>query len=165
MPVITWPTASEAQVTKLCRKWQDMPRIGLEQNKKLVLEHYEAFVLRQDAEAVRRQLAEDFRDHDMPPGIPPGPEGALQYRAMLDRAFPDLRVRIDDIAAEGDRVAVRATWTGTHRGLLPMLPVPATNRAVEFTGMVFWRIRDGKIAERWAVIDRFGLQQQLTGNS
>jgi predicted ester cyclase len=43
-----------------------------------------------------------------------------------------------------------------------MLSVPPTNRAFEFTGMVFWRIRDGQIAERWAAIDRVGLQQQLT---
>jgi steroid delta-isomerase-like uncharacterized protein len=136
--------------------------MGLEENKNLILEHYDAFVLRQDAEAVRGQLTDDFRDHDMPAGIPHGPEGALQYRAILHRAFPDLRVRIDDIIAEGDRVAVRATWTGSHRGPLPMLSVPPTNRAFEFTGMVFWRIRDGQIAERWATIDRLGLQQQLT---
>ncbi len=136
--------------------------MGLEENKNLILEHYEAFVHRQDAEAVRRQLADDFEDHEMPPGIPRGPAGALQFRAMLHTAFPDLRVRLDDLVAEGDRVAVRATWTGTHRGPLPMLPIPPTNRAFKFTGMVFWRIRDGRIAERWAVLDRLGLQQQLT---
>ncbi len=136
-----------------------------EQNKKLVREHYESFVHKQDAEAVRRQLAADFVDHEMPPGTPPGPEAALQYRAVLHAAFPDLRIKIEDIVAEGDLVAVRASWTGTHRGPLPMMPVPATNRAFAFTGMVFWRIRDGKIVERWATIDRLGLQQQLTPKS
>lgn len=65
----------------------------IDDNKRLVLEHYEAFVERQDAEAVRTQLAPDFRDHEMPPEIPPGPEGALRYRAMLHQAFPDLRER------------------------------------------------------------------------
>jgi predicted ester cyclase len=108
-----------------------------EENKKLILDHYESFVHQQDAEAVRRQLAADFRDHEMPPGTPPGPEAALQYRAMLHKAFPDLRVKIEDIIAEGDRVAVRASWTGAHRGLLPIMPVPVTNRAFAFTGMVF----------------------------
>lgn len=87
-----------------------------EENKKLVLEHYESFVHKQDAETVRKQLAADFRDHEMPPDTPPGPEAALQYRAMLHTAFPDLRIKIEDIMAEGDRVAVRASWTGTHRG-------------------------------------------------
>ncbi len=139
--------------------------MSLEENKRLILEHYESFVHRQDAEAVKRQLAQDFQDHEMPPGIPPGPEGALRYRAMLHSAFPDLRVKIEDIVAEGDRVAVRATWTGTHRGVLPVLPVPPANRPFRFTGMVFWRIRDGKIVERWATLDRMGLQQQLTASS
>jgi predicted ester cyclase len=74
----------------------------------------------------------------------------------LHTAFPDLRVKIEDIVAEGDRVAVRASWTGTHRGLLPMMPSPVTNRAVAFTGMVFWRVRGDKLVERWALVDRLG---------
>jgi predicted ester cyclase len=124
-----------------------------EENKKLILDHYESSVHQQDTKAVRRQLAADFRDHEMPPGTAPGPEAA------------HLRVKIEDIVAEGDRVAVRASWTGTHRGPLTMMPVPVTNRTFTFTGMVFWRICDGKIAERWAIIDRLGLQQQLTTKS
>lgn len=136
-----------------------------EESKKLVLEHYEAFVHQQDAEAVRRQLAADFQDHEMPPGTPPGPEAPLRLRALLHTAFPDLRIRIEDIVAEGDRVAVRASWTGTHRGPLPMLPIPVTNREFTFTGMVFWRVRDSKIVERWAIVDRLGLQQQLTATA
>ena len=136
----------------------------LEENKKLVLDHYESFVNQQDAEAVRRQLAPDFRDHEMPPGTPAGPEAAIQFRAMLHAAFPDLRISIEDMVAEGDRVAVRARWTGTHRGSMPMIPVSVTNRQFSFTGMVFWRLRDGQIVERWATIDRLGLMQQLTAN-
>jgi steroid delta-isomerase-like uncharacterized protein len=138
--------------------------MGIEENKKLVLEHYESFVHQQDAEAVRQQVAADFCDHEMPPGTLPGPEAFLRFRAMLHTAFPDLRVKIEDIVAEGDLVAVRATWTGTHRGPLPLLAVPVSNRTFTFTGMVFWRIRDGKLVERWATIDRLGLQQQLTAN-
>jgi steroid delta-isomerase-like uncharacterized protein len=134
-------------------------RPGDHRGKKLILNHYESFVHQQDAEAVRKQLAADFRDHEMPQGTPPGPEAVLQYRAMLHTAFPDLRVKIEDIVAEGDRVAVRACWTGTHRGPLPIMPVPVTNNAFAFTGMVFWRIRDGKIVERWATM------QQLTAKS
>ena len=139
--------------------------MGIEENKRLIREHYDAFVNRQDVAAVRNQLSADFRDHEMPPNTPPGPESAIQLRAMLHQAFPDLRVSLEDMVAEGDLVAVRARWTGTHRGVLPMLPVPVSNRAFAFSGMVFWRIRDGKIVGRWATIDRLGLQQQLTGNA
>ena len=130
-----------------------------QENKQLIRDHYESFVNKQDAESVRKQLAADFHDHEMPPGTPPGPEAILQYRAMLNAAFPDLRVKIEDV------VAVRASWTGTHRGVFPLMPVPVSNRSFAFNGMVFWRIREGKIVERWANIDRLGLQQQLTAKS
>jgi predicted ester cyclase len=136
-----------------------------EENKKLVLDHYESFVNQQDAEAVRTQLAPHFLDHEMPPDAPAGPDAALQFRAMLHTAFPGLRITIEDIVAEGDRVAVRARWTGTHRGLLPTVPVPVSNRPFSFTGMVFWRVRDRQIVERWANIDHLGPIQQLTAES
>lgn len=133
-----------------------------EENKKLVLDHYEAFLHQRDDAAVRKQLAADFVDHEMPPGTPPGPEAALQYRAMLLAAFPDIRVKIEDVVAEGDLVAVRAVWTGAHRGTFAPMPLPPTHRTAQLTGMVFWRISDGKLAERWATLDRMGLYQQLT---
>lgn len=135
--------------------------MAAEENKKLVLDHYESFVHKQDAETVRKQLAPDFVDHEMPPGTPPGPDATLRYNEMLHNAFPDLRVKVEDIVAEGDRVAVRARWTGTHRGPFPLLNAAPTNRTFVLTGMVFWRIRDGKIVERWAILDRLALQQQL----
>jgi len=136
-----------------------------EENKKLVLAHYEAFVHRRDAETVRKQLAPDFVDHEMPPGTPSGADAALRCREMMHSAFPDLRVKIEDMVAEGDLVAVRASWTGTHRGSFPLLNLAPTNRSFVLTGMVFWRIRDGQIVERWATLDRLGLQQQLAPKS
>lgn len=136
--------------------------MSLDQNKKLIMDHYEAFVDRQDAETVRAQLAPEFVDHEMPPGTPPGPEAALRWREVLHQAFPDMRVKIEDLVAEGDRVAVRATWTGTHRGYFPPMNLPATNRSFVFTGMVLWRIRENRIVERWASVDRLGLLGQLS---
>ena len=145
-----------------------MPReegMTLEENKKLVLDHYEA-LYRQDAEAVRRQLAADFVDHEAPFGsTPPGPEAVLRAFETVHQAFPDLSVKIEDIVAEGDLVAVRGTWTGTHKGPAPFMSFPPTNRATAASGMVFWRIRDGQIVERWGNLDRLGLQRQLSAQS
>ena len=137
----------------------------IEANKKLIVEHYESFVRQQDEEAMREQLAADFFDHEMPPDTPRGPEGAVRLRAMLHKAFPDLKIEIEDIVAEADRVAVRARWSGTHRGPLPMLPFPPANRNFAISGMVFWRVKENKIAERWAILDRAGLMQQLAPKS
>lgn len=134
----------------------------LEENKKLVWDHYDAF-FRRDAEAVTRQLAADFVDHDAPPGTPPGAEPVLQGREVLHQAFPDMSVTVEDIVAEGDRVAVRGTWKSTHTGFFAPMNLPPTNRTTIVPGMVFWRIRGGQVVERWGSIDRLSLQRQLTG--
>jgi steroid delta-isomerase-like uncharacterized protein len=60
-------------------------------------------------------------------------------------AFPDMRFDPEDVVAEGDRVAVRFTLTGTQRGTLG--PVPPSGRPLVQSGMAVYEIRDGKIAE------------------
>jgi steroid delta-isomerase-like uncharacterized protein len=79
----------------------------------------------------------------------------------LRTAFPDLNVSIEDIVAEGDLVAVRGTWRGTHQG--EFRGVPAIGRKVEFSGMVFWRVAGGQIRERWGLVDVPTLMRQLQG--
>jgi steroid delta-isomerase-like uncharacterized protein len=79
-------------------------------------------------------------------------------RAFMD-AFPDATHSIDDLFAEGDRVVLRATARGTHRG--EFVGVAPTNRSVEFTAMVIYRIRDGRIAESWGELDFLRLMRQL----
>ena len=86
----------------------------------------------------------DFRDHQMPPGTPPGPEAALKRRAKLHAAFPDFRIRIEDIVPQVDGVAMRHKLGGEYRGTPPIVPVPVTSRAFAITGIVFWRIRESK---------------------
>jgi steroid delta-isomerase-like uncharacterized protein len=81
-------------------------------------------------------------------------------RAFMD-AFPDAQHSIDDLVAEGDRVVLRATTRGTHRG--EFVGVAATNRSVEFTAIVIYRIRDGKIAESWGELDFPRLMRQIRG--
>jgi steroid delta-isomerase-like uncharacterized protein len=136
--------------------------MSTEANKRLVLDHLEAMVNRGDAETAKKQLAPDFVDHELPPNVPPGPAAAWRRREMLHEAFPDLHVEVEDIIAEHDRVAVRANWTGTHKGKVPFIDGPPTNRRFVIKGMVFWRISNGRIAERWAAVDRLGVREQLT---
>jgi steroid delta-isomerase-like uncharacterized protein len=75
------------------------------------------------------------------------------------RAFPDAHHVIEDLIAEGDRVVLRTTARATHRAEFE--GIPRTDRAVEFTGLVVYRIRDGKIAESWGEIDFLRLIREL----
>lgn len=96
--------------------------------------------------------------HD-PDGDVEGPAAFREYnRAYLD-AFPDLEYDIEDMVAEGDRVAFRARMRGTHRG--EFRGVPPTGNSFEATGIVIARIEADRIAERWASFDALGMRQQL----
>jgi steroid delta-isomerase-like uncharacterized protein len=88
-----------------------------------------------------------------------GPEGFKSFHAAYRNAFPDVRVQIDDIVAEGDTAAARWSGTATHKG--DGLGFPATGKHVQFTGMVFLRVKNGKIVEGWNNFDQLGMLQQL----
>lgn len=102
---------------------------------------------------------EDVLLHGYPPGLAPGIEGARQFYTGLATAFPDVEVEIGDLVAEGDKVTVRFTLRGTHQG--EFAGVPATGNPVAVGGLTILRFADGKIAERWQVLDELGLMQQL----
>jgi steroid delta-isomerase-like uncharacterized protein len=128
-------------------------------NVALVLAHYEDTTNAKTLAHLEAHLAPDFTDHG-----PEGPrllgrDGVRQHMMTTFTAFPDLHVAFEDIIAEGDRVVVRGTWTGTHSA--PWLGVPATGRRVRFSGVVIWRVPDGRIAERWGQLDVHGLLGQL----
>ena len=75
--------------------------------------------------------------------------------------FPDLRLTTEDMVAEGDKVAIRNTWRGTHHGTFQGLP--PTGKHVTFTGTDVFHVVGGKIVEQWADLDALGLMQQLGG--
>ena len=130
-----------------------------EANKALIREHYDATTNAFKPAAIERQVAADFIDRDDPRIV--GPEGVKAHIKALRTAFPDLSVTIEDMVAEGDLVAVRGTWRGTHRA--EFRGVPAIGRKVEFGGMVFWRVGAGQIRERWGLLDTPALMRQLQG--
>jgi steroid delta-isomerase-like uncharacterized protein len=95
-------------------------------------------------------------------GVPPmqGREVWRQGVDVIKRGFPDLHAHIEDIVAADDRVALRLTFRGTHRG--EFLGIPATGRNVEYVSHEFYRIVDGVFAEEWICSDMAGLYGQLT---
>jgi predicted ester cyclase len=94
------------------------------------------------------------------PGWPPlDREGDKQMVLAFYAGFPDLRPHIEEQLAEGDRVATRVTWQGTHTG--PFQGIPPTGKAVTMPVIRLDRIQDGRIAESWVQFDALGTLQQL----
>ena len=103
-------------------------------------------------------VAADHVGHD-PLGDHYGREGLRIAVAEYRAAFPDLSVTVEDLVAEGDKVAHRFTLRGTHAG--PFMGIPATGRAVAATGIAIDRLAAGKLAESWVSLDALGLLRQL----
>jgi steroid delta-isomerase-like uncharacterized protein len=84
----------------------------------------------------------------------------LQVGQGYFEAFPDFHLTVQDLVAEGDRVAVRWTWTGTHNG--EFMGAPATGKHVDGAGMGLYRISGSLIAEQWVTEDVTALMRQLS---
>jgi predicted ester cyclase len=111
--------------------------------KEFVRRHFEDFVNGRKAEVIRRNMTEDFLDHDGPAGREAGVEADEAMMRSMYQLFPDLHIDIDDMIAEGDRVVCRNRWQGTNA---------QTGKRMEFHGFVEWRFEAGRIAERWATV-------------
>lgn len=81
--------------------------------------------------------------------LTPGREGLRQAFAMFRQAFPDIRHVIEDVIADGDRVAVRLRAEGTHSGEL--FGIPASGQRISQEAIVIYRLADGKIVDRWTM--------------
>ena len=88
-------------------------------------------------------MTEDFLDHDGPQGVSAGREDDKAMMARMHARFPDLNIALHDLLAEGDKVLVRASWTGTDA---------ASGQRMANRGFVLWRLAGGKIVERWATV-------------
>ena len=131
-----------------------------QENKALVRRFLSSVIGAHDAGAADEVLTPDYTVHM--PGLP-GPVGGLeQWKGLIGSyfaAFPDLEVGLEDEIAEGDRVAIRYTWKGTHRA--DFMGIAATGRPVRVEGAVVFRIADARVAEEWHFDDVVGLMQQL----
>jgi steroid delta-isomerase-like uncharacterized protein len=131
-----------------------------EENKALVRRQEEELFGRGSLELADEIYAPDYVGHD--PSNPEdvrGLEAAKRAAADYRRAFPDLRVTVEELMAEGDKVAARLRVRGTHLGELD--GIAPTGRRVDFTGIVISSIEGGRIAEDWANFDDLGMMRQL----
>jgi steroid delta-isomerase-like uncharacterized protein len=131
-----------------------------EENKAIVRRQEEELFTQGNLGAADELYAPDYVGHD--PSNPEdirGLEAAKQAASDYRKAFPDLRVTVEDVIAEGDKVAARLRFRGTHRGELD--GIAPTGRRVDCTGIVISRMEGGKIAEDWANFDDLGMMQQL----
>ncbi len=133
--------------------------MNTDQNKAIVRRFYELFN-QGDLEAILQEVISE-QTVVRQTGVPVALDylGYRQVGEMFRAAFPDGVMSVVEQTAEGDRVATRTMFTGTHLG--EMQGIPPTGRRVEVSGVDIDRIADGKIVERFDLYDQFSLLAQL----
>ncbi|MEA2672937.1 MAG: hypothetical protein QOI92_129 [Chloroflexota bacterium] len=132
----------------------------LERNKDVARAVIDRIFMHQEDAAIDELIATDFQPHTFGP-MPSGREGLRAGMKRAGSGLSDVRFTIDDMIAEGDRVAVRLTTgarqTGTFMGLEP------TGNRYSIDEIHIFRIRDGQVVEHWHEFDKMALLQQLKG--
>ncbi len=126
--------------------------------KKDVTLWYEAFTTK-DPALLDRILHETWVDIPSPPGTPAGPEGVKPLLARLTTTFPDLKLTIEDILQEGDKVVVRAKMAGTQKEAF--MGFPSKDRKMDIQVVDIHEFKDGKIVRTWHTGDWMSGLRQL----
>jgi steroid delta-isomerase-like uncharacterized protein len=128
-------------------------------NKALVKQLLEVVWEHGDLKHIDEHCAQDIVLDNDPGGVLHGVDAVKQFVEMNRAAFPDLKLKIEQIGAEGDLVFVYSTLRGTHHGHFQ--GVAPTRREAQVKGMSLWRISNGKVQQGWGLIDTAGVMAQV----
>ena len=134
--------------------------MSVEENKALVRRFVDEIVNAGNLDLLDELVSADFVEHEAFPGFPTtGPEAPRAAMEMFRTAFPDFQFTVDDMIAEGDKVVVRATMSGTHKG--EFLGIPPTNKGIKVPFIDIIEFREGKATAHWGVTDQAAMMEQL----
>lgn len=132
--------------------------MSIERNKEVVRRFYEEVLNKRDLDALEELAVSDYEEHDPLPGQGTGRDGLRGRVTMLLNGL-NPHFSIEDVIAEGNRVVVRWTNSGTHVG--EFLGMPPTEKTFTIAGIDIYRLQDGKMAEHWHVVDLLAQLLQL----
>lgn len=134
--------------------------MSVEENKALTRRFYDEVINEGNLDLIDELISEDFVEHEVFPGLPSsGPEAPKAALGMFLAAFPDLQMTADEMIAEGDKVVVRGTMSGTHKG--EFMGIPPTNKGFKAQFFDIVEIRDGKATAHWGLTDQAAMMEQL----
>lgn len=129
-------------------------------NAELVRGFFEQAVNQRDEAALQEFLAPDYVNYTFAAmGYPRGVEGMKAALDLFLSGFPDLRVTVEDVIADGDKVSSRGVMRGTHGG--EFMGVPPSGKQMQIEWIDVWQVKNGQLVENWVQIDLLGLMQQI----
>ena len=133
--------------------------MSVENNKTLIRRLYDEALNKGNLAVVDEILAPNYVRHGLASGAPTGPESTKQVFAMMRTAFPDLRITVEPVVGEGDKVAAQLIHSGTHKG--EFMGIAPTGKQVMVTTIGIYRFAGSKLEESWILMDQLGMMQQL----
>lgn len=109
--------------------------------------------------SVDKYVAANYVDHSLAPGLPNNREGFKELLNQFFNAFPDMKVTVEDIIAEEDRVVLRVTSSGTHKG--EFMGIAPTSKSFSIGEIHIMRMENGQMIEHWGIEDNMSMMQQL----
>ncbi len=132
--------------------------MSLEENKAIARRYPEEVYNKKDIDVLDEIIDENIINHWWKPEIN-GLQIIKEYISKNLVAFPDVKFTVEDQIAEGDKVVTRVSFTATHKG--EFRGIAPTGKKVKVTGVIIFKITNGKIAETWAEMDALSWMQQL----
>ena len=129
------------------------------ENETVVKRYIEECINRNNLDLADELFSPSYVNNAATSDIPPDLDGYKRRLAYMIEAFPDLNIAIEDVFSYGDKVAVRLTVRGTHKG--SYMGVPPTGKQATWTAIAIYKLADGQIVERWENRDELALRQQL----
>ena len=130
----------------------------LETHKELVRRYYREVM--GDLSGIEGTVAEAFVDHHFPPDFPPGPAGVRKFFVeFAGTVFSDMRIEIDFLLAEGDKVDCHFTLVAKHTG--EFAGIQPKGNIIRCPAISTFRVEGGKLAEAWEIFDSGNLLQQM----
>ena len=130
-----------------------------ERNKALIRRLFDEVLNAGNFGLLDQLIGASYVEHNPVANQAAGAAGVRDRIRDLRKAFPDLRFVLDELVGEGEVVAARYHWQGTHKGTF--LGIAPTGRRLSVRGMDFYRLEDGRVIEHWDVVDEFGMLSQL----
>jgi predicted ester cyclase len=154
------PAATAGGTMSACASVANNPVAGsTEANKALVCRFYDEIFNKKNLNVVDELVAPNYKRYLSPIAAPLDAAGQKTRLAGMLAAFPDSHLTIEDLVAEGDRVAIRLTNRGSHQGAY--LGIQPTGKQVVADAIEIMRIENGKIVEHWGAPNNYSLLQQL----
>jgi predicted ester cyclase len=147
--------ASATSIVPALARSSTMPLETPDRNKQVVRRLYEESINRTRPELLADLISDDFVDDQGGRG----PSGFARNIESLRAGFPDIRFTLQELVAEGDRVAVRWNWEAKHTGTFRTWP--PTGKRVTNSGIAIYRLEQGRIVAVSLETDRLGVLQQI----